>query len=261
VTNLIDLRQASSRRTVVIYLNHAERVASFFQDPQPYLSRSYNIQLRRETVREMLGDRQPASILDIGCGDGSISLPLLTQKNRLTLVDLTESMLVIARSRVPAYLAGKVSTLLGDVMRIDLAEAGFDLVLCLGVLAHVQSPADVIDRVCALVRPGGMAILTVSNGVHPVGLSRSFYSRLRDLVVKPTHPLNFLSSRTVLEQCGRRGLDLHVSFRYNFPAPGFDRVLSNDRLYRNIRRRYGSVARNTRAWLGSECIFGLIKER
>lgn len=237
--------------------SHAERVATFFHDPTPYLSRSYNLRLRAEVVRELLGDRRPESILDIGCGDGSLSLPLLREGAHLVLLDLTESMLEAARARVPEAFRDQVSFRHGDVMAQDLPEHAFDLVLCLGVLAHVESPEAVIDRVCGLVRPGGLAILTVSSGLHPVGFLRSAYSRMRDLVRPPTHRLKYLSTRAVVRRCERHGLALEGGFRYNFPAPGMDRMLTNDRLYANIRRRYGTVARNTRAWFGSECILAL----
>jgi 2-polyprenyl-3-methyl-5-hydroxy-6-metoxy-1,4-benzoquinol methylase len=49
-----------------------ERVDSFFHDPKPYRNRSYNIRPRRETVRERVGDRELANILDIGCGEGTL---------------------------------------------------------------------------------------------------------------------------------------------------------------------------------------------
>jgi 2-polyprenyl-3-methyl-5-hydroxy-6-metoxy-1,4-benzoquinol methylase len=238
---------------------HADRVAAFFQDPHPYLSRSYNIRLRRETVREMIGDRRPEQVLDIGCGDGSLSIQLLAGGSRLTLLDVSEGMLAVTRTRVPPQFIDQVEFRHGDIMAVDLLPAEFDLVLCLGVLAHVADPYALLDRVCSLVRPGGLVVLTVSSGVHPVGFLRSLYSRLRDLVLPPTHRLKYLSGRAVLARCARHGLRLESSFRYNFPPPGADRLLSNERLYRFIRRCHGTVRENTRAWLGSEYIFALTR--
>lgn len=240
-------------------MSHVERVESFFHDPKPYLSRSYNIRLRCETVKELVGDREVSNILDVGCGDGSLSLPLLNGRNRLTLVDITPGMLEIARSRVPEAQQTQVKTQLGDLMQVDLPTGEFDLVLCMGVFAHVDSPDAVIDRVSQLLAPGGKTIVTVSSGKHLIGFLRSLYAKLRDAVSPPPYKLKWISSRKVIERFEKNGLILDKVFRYNFPAPGMDRMLSNERLYNNIRRRYGSPSKNTRAWMGSEFIISLRK--
>jgi 2-polyprenyl-3-methyl-5-hydroxy-6-metoxy-1,4-benzoquinol methylase len=240
-------------------MSHADRVAQFFDDPDPYLRRSYNIRLRRETVREMVGERRPDSILDIGCGDGSLSLQLLTGQNRLMLVDVTQAMLEVAMSRVPENLRPTVKTFHGDFLKATFEPESFDLILCLGVLAHVDSPSAVVARICSLLKPGGLVIVTISSGRHPLGWLRARYVGMRDLFVRPLYKLKWLSPRQVLRQFQDGGLGLKQSFRYNFPAPFMDRLLSNDLLYNRIRRIHGRVGNNRRAWMGSEGIYALEK--
>jgi len=240
-------------------MSHADRVAQFFDDSDPYLRRSYNIRLRSETVREMVGTRQPESILDIGCGDGSLSLQLLTGQNRLLLVDVTKTMLDVAMSRVPETLRPTVKSFHGDFLKAALEPASFDLILCLGVLAHVDSPTDVVARICTLLKPGGMAIVTISSGRHPLGWLRARYVGMRDLFISPLYKLKWLSPRQVLRQFLNGGLEVKQKFQYNFPAPFMDRLLSNERLYSRIRRIHGSAANNRRPWMGSEGIYALEK--
>ncbi|HEU5115325.1 MAG TPA: hypothetical protein VFT74_01475, partial [Isosphaeraceae bacterium] len=62
-----------------------------------------------------------------------------------------------------------------------------------------------------------------------------------------------------LDQFARLGFQLRSQFRYNFPAPLIEKMISNERHYMGIRRRHGHVSKNTLAWLGSECIFALQK--
>ena len=59
-----------------------ERVRAVFEDAEWYFSRrAFDIRIRAETVQELVSLRDDARVLDIGCGDGSISpLPLLTGK-------------------------------------------------------------------------------------------------------------------------------------------------------------------------------------
>jgi ubiquinone/menaquinone biosynthesis C-methylase UbiE len=241
-------------------MSHVERVASYFRDPTPYLtSTSYNIRLRAETVREMVGDRRPGAILDVGCGDGSLSLPLLGAQGRLTLLDLSEAMLARARARIPEPLAPNVTLIRGDLMDVALPEAAFDLVLCLGVLAHVDAPRAFVGKLAPLLRPGGLTILSLSSGRHPLGYLRRLYVGARDRLRPPRYRLKWLSTREVLGWCAAEGLTPRAWYRYNFPTPGLTRLLSDETLYRNIRRVHGTVARNTRAWLGSECIVALTR--
>ena len=68
-----------------------------FENPQWYFQKlGYHVRVRIETVTEFLNAAKFDRILDIGCGDGSISLPLLTNENRLTLLDMSEGMLARA---------------------------------------------------------------------------------------------------------------------------------------------------------------------
>ena len=241
-------------------MSHTEQVAAYFHNPRPYLQRSYNIMLRREIVQEMVGKLSPARILDIGCGDGSLSLQLLKGQTRLVLLDLSEQMLATARANVPAEFGENVEALCGDLMSAELEPGKFDLILCMGVLAHVDSPEDFIRKVCSLLRPGGSAVVTVSCGRHFFGRLRKLYLQIRDTIKRPLYRVKWLAAADVIGTFASQGVRVTKSFRYNFPAPGMDRMLTNDRLYRAIRKRHGTVEHNRLASLGSEYILCLRKD-
>ena len=91
-------------------LTHLDQVRSLFEEPEWYFSRrAFDIRIRVETVQELVRLSGDARILDIGCGDGSISVPLLTGKTSLTLLDLSAKMLSIAKSKVPPGLSRNVA--------------------------------------------------------------------------------------------------------------------------------------------------------
>ena len=102
-------------------------------------------------------------------------------------------------------------------------------------------------------------IVTVSCGRHLFGRLRRLYLGFRDLMKPPLYKVKWLAADEVIRKFASHGLTLRKSFRYNFPAPGLDRLISNDKLYQAIRRRHGSVAQNKRAWLGSEYILWFSK--
>jgi len=236
--------------------NRIDQVKSFFIQPERYLLRSdYNIRIRAEVVKGFVRDNFFGSILDIGCGNGAISLPLLRQHTQLTLLDISSNMLSIARSHIPAEFSDNVKMVNEDFMRAELGFRSYDLILCLGVLAHVDSPADVITKMASLLKPNGSIIVQNSDSQHPIGYLIHRYSILRNNLLSIPYTMNRLGSAKLVEMFGHHGLKLTAVYRYNLPVPGMARFFSGDSLYKFIKNVYGTYANNHHSWLGSECIY------
>ena len=234
-----------------------DKVNAYFSQPQGsgYLTRSDNIRIRAETVRAWLGGRTTENILDIGCGDGSISVPLLRRDNALTLLDNSDYMLSIARDRIAEPLRNNVRLIQRNFIDADLPEASFDVILCLGVLAHVASPKAVIKQICSLLKPGGEVIVQASDFTHPVGRILDMYYHLRNLISPSTYRLNRISAKQIIREFRTHGLTVRSRYRYNMAPPGMCRLLSSERVYKFNRLMYGDTGYNRNAWLGSEKIF------
>ena len=112
--------------------NNATHIKDAFEQPQWYLQRTaFNIIVRAETVAEFLNDIPRCnSILDIGCGDGSLSLRLLNSNSRVTFLDQSQTMLNIVRSRVPGEFSSQISTLNTGFMEARMEPESFDLIIC-----------------------------------------------------------------------------------------------------------------------------------
>jgi ubiquinone/menaquinone biosynthesis C-methylase UbiE len=233
-------------------VNSVRRV---FEAPERYLNGSgFNIRIRRETVLAMVGGARYDNILDIGCGNGSISLPLLRPDNRISLADISSRMIAIARSNVPASLAGNVQFVNDDFMTAELEPRTYDLIVCLGVLAHVDSPAASLARIAALLRPGGRLILEFTDAFHVSGRPRVLYHRLLNLWRPQPYALNLLSRRTMDRLLASNDLKIAATYRYSLWLPRLGTVLSQDQLYRLVRAIYGSFPRGRNAFLGNQYI-------
>ena len=66
-----------------------DEVRERFEEPEFYLGKPFGVAVRALVVRRLLGHVEGAAVLDIGCGDGSLSLQFASAGNRLTLIDLS----------------------------------------------------------------------------------------------------------------------------------------------------------------------------
>jgi 2-polyprenyl-3-methyl-5-hydroxy-6-metoxy-1,4-benzoquinol methylase len=233
-------------------------VRKFFDQPQNYLERKrFDMRVRAETTKTFLEGAAYSKLIDIGCGDGSVSLPLLSLDRHLTLLDISPTMLSLARSRVPSDLTGNVKITQDDFLRAPFENNSYDVVICMGVLAHVASPLDVVRKAAALLKPGGTLILECTDSRHFVrrfmGLPSGFLALFRPSEYK----LNQLTSEEVLSMTAKQGLGLKRTFRYSWPPPGSQRIFSQDVLYRVVRKMFGDAHHSRNQWLGFEHIFCL----
>ena len=91
------------RLTDSVHSQNSRSIANSFEDPEWYLKGyTTNIRIRVETVVTLLAGLNPHHILDVGCGDGSLSLPLLQKASHVTYLDQSRAML----EKVKAWVTG-----------------------------------------------------------------------------------------------------------------------------------------------------------
>ena len=259
---ILDLEYQTSESALTERVNLMDMVTKIgyvrelFEQPSRYLSRwRYNIRIRAETVREFVNGLKYGSILDVGCGDGSISVPLLASRVRLTLLDISSHMLTIAGSRVPAEWLPNVSMINEDLLTAKLEANAYDLILCLGLLAHVDSPSLVAAKIASLVKPGGTVIVQSTDTTHVV----TYLVRLCHLLVGLLRPRpysgNLLSTEDVVQMFAKHGLRLLAVYRYSLLLPSIGGVFTHDRLYAMVRALFGRYPLARNSWLGNECLY------
>lgn len=233
-----------------------EQVRSLFEIPAKYLSpRQYDIRIRVETVQKFTETLEFDDMLDIGCGDGSISLPLLSQCRRLTLLDLSNSMLNLASNRIPADRVSDVELINGDFMSTNLKPESFDIVFCIGVLAHVDSPAAIIRKVANLAKPGAWVILEFTDSFHFWGRPVVLYQHLLKFLRPEPYKLNRLSKLQILNLCQENGLSVSRLYRYGLPPLGSHKFLSQEGMYNLTRNLFGASDHNRQSWMGNQFIY------
>ncbi|MEW2298901.1 methyltransferase [Streptomyces sp. NPDC006655] len=127
-----------------------------------------------EVLQEALDRRVKATgrdtldVLDTGGGSGNFAVPLARLGHRVTVVDPSPNALFALERRVAeAGVAERVRGVQGDVLGLfDVVErGGHDVVLCHGVLEHVDDPAEgVRNTVAALRSEGALSLLAAGLG-------------------------------------------------------------------------------------------------
>jgi len=99
-----------------------------------------------------------ATVLDVGCGPGTITGDLATRitPGRLTALEMTEAALDLARAEIARRHLTNVDFAVGDVHALDFPDDTFDVVHAHQVLQHVGDPVQALREMRRVTRPGGI---------------------------------------------------------------------------------------------------------
>lgn len=100
----------------------------------------------------------PSTILDIGCGTGTLCVLLSRLGHTLTGIDLSPAM--VEQARIKAQGSGQqIEFSVMDAAYPQLSPKQYDVVLCRHILWSLPQPEDVLQRWAALLSPAGRFIL------------------------------------------------------------------------------------------------------
>ena len=115
------------------------------------------------------------AVLDIGSGAGTDSLvaaQMVEPEGRVTGVDMTPEMLAKARAAAAEMGVRNVEFVEGEVERLPLGDASFDVVISNGVIDLIPDKDSVFSEIERVLRPGGrlqIADVTIQNPVSAEG--------------------------------------------------------------------------------------------
>jgi 2-polyprenyl-3-methyl-5-hydroxy-6-metoxy-1,4-benzoquinol methylase len=100
----------------------------------------------RRIITRMIGGLDYASVLDVGCGQGSLLATLmpLNPSARYAGVDFSEKALAVAQRRAPTAEFATLDLTAGPLDR------RFDLVLCTDVVEHIEDDRSAIANLAAM---------------------------------------------------------------------------------------------------------------
>ncbi len=154
----------------------------------------------REWVRAsvmFLDGRSLGSLLDVGCGEGSLLEQMQLLGWKVTGVEPDREAVRIAKDR-------GLSVVQGTAEDIDFPEESFDAVTLNHVIEHVHDPIKVLKRCRRLLRKNGRLVIKTPN-VNSLGHQIFGVSWMP---LDPPRHLNLFSARSLGRCAKRAGLDL-----------------------------------------------------
>ena len=112
---------------------------------------------RIEAIFRLLDARPRDRVLEVGCGAGHLLARL--PAGRAVGIDLAESVL----ERTTARLGGRALLAQAEAGTLPFAPAAFERVYCSEVLEHVVDPRAAVAEIGRVLKPGGVAVLSVPN--------------------------------------------------------------------------------------------------
>ncbi len=203
-------------------MGQAGRTRSYFDAvAHEYLlerEKQYSFVCQRNLVLDLL----PVGcgrVLDIGCGPAVMAEELLKQAYEVFGIDLSPGMIGYGRDRMQSHPAGSRCHLsVGNIERLGFADGYFDAVVAMGVIEYLASYDQALAEIRRVLRPGGVAVLTVPNRVCAYHVTREAAEALRAAAKRllgrpPSSSSSLLTNRCVPWRLARQ-----------LEGAGFDKV-------------------------------------
>ncbi len=125
-----------------------------------YFDKQYRFDYVVNMIPQSRKDQSRA--LDVGCGAGQL-LPVLVKKGYHThAIDVSQQMIDLAKL-VCEQKNIIVDFQLGDCESLTFQDNFFDLYVTMGVIEYMDNDAPMLNEIKRVLRPGGIAIVTMRN--------------------------------------------------------------------------------------------------
>jgi ArsR family transcriptional regulator len=101
----------------------------------------------------------PVDVVDIGCGEGYLTIEVARWAKRVIAIDRSPAVLARAKALAGRRRAGNITFKRGELERLPLDAAAVDVALLSQALHHATEPAHAIAEAVRVVRPGGKVLI------------------------------------------------------------------------------------------------------
>ena len=186
---------------------------------------SFYFQTRLRLAYELAAG-SAGQLLDCAAGTGEITCALLKtgRFSHAILVDISPAMLASAKDLLSSQITNtQLEFVRSDVFDFKPRHSGFDLVLCLGLIAHVGRLDILLPHLKSMLRPGGRLILQTTLTDHVGTRMVRTVSAGRELAQRG-YRISWFSQRDIADACRTAGLQILEMRRHSLAIPFGDRL-------------------------------------
>lgn len=115
--------------------------------------------LEQRLILRLAGDVQGRAVLDVGCGDGALSVAF-HRGGAAAVFGCDADPRMIARARERSAGSGaRIDYLLARAEQLPFADDSFDVVAIVTVLCFVADPQAALREIARVLKPGGHAVI------------------------------------------------------------------------------------------------------
>jgi 2-polyprenyl-3-methyl-5-hydroxy-6-metoxy-1,4-benzoquinol methylase len=186
---------------------------------------SFNFHKRLTLTCELAG-ASAGRLLDCGAGTGEITCALLKSGrfSHATIVDISSAMLQSAKELLSSQITNtELEFVHSDVFNFKSPDSRFDLVLCLGLIAHIGRLDVLLPHLKSMLAPGGRIILQTTLTDHLGTRIVRALTALRELAQRG-YRISWFSQQDIADTCHAAGLRIVEIRRHSLGIPFGDRL-------------------------------------
>jgi len=119
-----------------------------------------------EDFRIRIRDPKNLRVLDVGSGNGGVSIAFAEAGAEVSGVDIEEDLVAIAVRHAAAYGVSP-SFFFYDGSALPFSDRYFDAALSISVFEHVRDPREYLSEIWRVLKPGGVLYLALPNRLWP----------------------------------------------------------------------------------------------
>jgi arsenite methyltransferase len=227
------------------------------------------IQQRREVLR-LLALTAGEAVLDVGSGPGLLAVDMaraVGPAGRVCGIDVSDSMLTLARGRAVPAGAAPVEYRHGGADAVPYPDGSFDVAVCTQVLEYVADIPAALAEAFRVLRPGGRLLVMDTDWDSIVWHSTDPDRMRRILLTWDQHLVDPFLPRTLGRHLRRAGFDITATRVVPLLNVGYDTATYSSRLMSMVARfvadRDGWTVADVDGWaedlrrLGADYFFSL----
>jgi len=165
ISNSAAERDQQQSRVAAYFDAHALDWKTIYERPGVY--ETIHQQRRTRALRLIDGLALPtgSTVLETGCGAGSMAVALAERGHFVQATDFVAAMVSYTRRlAVEAKVEDRVRTGVSDIRDLKFPDHSFHLVVAMGVLPWIYPPLDpTVREIARVLKPGGHTVISIDN--------------------------------------------------------------------------------------------------